>query len=127
MTNTEITQDQAIAALKRDYYRDVLSHAKSLASSMKSGDVEDFSAALHEECDGAGRVIYTFQAKIGLLVSDNEDAAEEEMGEQEARAMTVEQRMFYALQRDVIERLEAGGVDVNNADSWEEIDLSEFE
>ncbi len=125
MTNAkEITVDEAVSAIRADYYGDVRDMAKNLAERMKAGDVEDFSDALHDAVDDCQRCIYTFQAKLGLLASDNEDAMEEELGDDNG---TPEQRMYWALRADIVEHLEACHVDVNDPDSWAEIDMSEFE
>lgn len=121
---TDITVDQAVNAIRRDYYSDVLDLARDLAERMKAGEVDDFGDALHEQVDGCARVIYTLQAKLGLLVSDNEDAWEDTGAGDGTPAP--ETRMYYALQADISERLEAGGVDLNDSDSWAEIDLEEF-
>lgn len=121
---SEITVDEAVSAIRRDYYRDVLSLARDLAERMKAGEIEDFNDALHEQVDGCARVIYTFRAKLGLLASDNEDEAESQGLETDG---SPEQRMYYALQADITERLVAAGVDLDDSDSWAEIDLGAFE
>ena len=123
---TNITVEEAVSAIRRDYYQDVLSLARDLAERMKAGEVDDFGDALHEQCDGCARVIYTFQAKLGLLASDNEDAYDEEFGPNENDAKGPEVRMYYALCADIRDRLEAGGVDVDDSDTWPDIDLGEF-
>ena len=120
---SEITVDEAVSVIRRDYYRDVLSLARDLAERMKAGEIDDFGDALHEQVDGCARVIYTFQAKLGLLASDNEEAWQE-VG---ADCTEPEQRMYYALQADITERLVAAGVDLDDSDSWAEIDLGGFE
>lgn len=120
---SEITVDEAVSAIRRDYYRDVLSMAKDLAERMKAGEVDDLSDALHEDCDGCARVIYTFQAKLGLLASDNEDAWEDAGDDVTDPSV----RMYYALQADITERLDAAGIDLNDPESWPGIDLGEFE
>jgi DNA replication initiation complex subunit (GINS family) len=120
------TVDEAVSAIRRDYYSDVSSMAKDLAERMKAGEIEDFEDALHEDCDGCARVIYTFQAKLGLLASDNEDAAEDSLGEHEAKLLSPEQRMFFALEADIRQELNARGVDPSEPDSWPDIDLGEF-
>lgn len=124
---TNITVDEAVSVIRRDYYQDVLSMAKDLATRMKAGEVDEFSDTLHEDCDGCQRVIYTCQAKLGLLASDNEDAATDALGEEEAKALTVEQRMYFALQADIVQALTCRGVEVDDPDSWAAIDLEEFE
>jgi hypothetical protein len=95
---------------------------------MKDGDVDDFSEALHEAVDGTGRIIYTFQAKCGLLVSDNADAYVEEFGEAPVEGGDIkwEAMAFAAMEQDVIKELDVRGVDVNDPSSWPEIDMSEF-
>ena len=123
MKHPTVTVDEAVSAIRRDYYSDVLAMAKDLAERMKAGDVEDFEDALHEDCDGCARVIYTFQAKLGLLASDNEDAWEDV---DSGAVLTPEQRMYFALQADIRERLEASEVDPNEPGTWPDIDLGEF-
>jgi len=121
--------EDALRVLRADYYSDVLDVARELAKEMKSGDVEEFSDALSQAVDGTQRVIYTYQARIGLLCTGNEDAYVEQVGEVPVQGDTInwEAMMFAAMERDVTERLEASGVDVNDPDSWPDIDLSEFE
>jgi hypothetical protein len=123
----ETSVDDAVRVITRDYYNDVRHMAKDLATRMKAGEVEDFSDALREDCDECQRVIYTFRAKLGLIASDNADAAADDLGDDEAARLTVEARMYYALQADILERLSAGGVDVNEPDSWTDIDLEGFD
>lgn len=125
MSRPDISVDEAFGVIRADYYREVREMALDLAQRMKSGDVADeeaLSDALHDDVDGCQRVIYTFRAKLGLLANDNEDAAEDEGVE----ATTPESRMYYALQADIREELDARGVDMSDPDSWPEIDLGEF-
>jgi len=93
--------------LRADYYADVRGIADDIVQAIKDGEVtnrDDLEERLHETIDGTQRVIYTYQAKCGLLASDNEDAYEDETGEQDA---TPEVRMYYALMADVREDLDA--------------------
>lgn len=120
---TEMTVEQAVDVIRRDYDRDVLSMARNMAERMKSGDVEDFNEALHEVCDDCPRVIFTFHAKLGLLASENAGAFEE-VGVDATEPSVM---MYFALRQDIIDRLEVGGVDVNDEKSWAEIDLKAFE
>ncbi len=126
---TESDVKAAVDILQMDYYNDVRSVAKDLARSMKDGDVEDFRDALHAAVDGTQRVIYTFQARCGLLVSNNADAYSEDFGEEgmvENGNVAWERLMFVAMERDVTGNLESNGVDVNDPSSWPDIDMSEF-
>lgn len=110
----EESADYAMQILRRDYYADVCNVAKDLIERIKNGEIEDSEAlqdALHDDIDGHQRITYTFQARIGLLCSDNEDALEEEGAGGDNP--TPEQRCYWAMRQDVIERLEAEGVDPN--------------
>lgn len=131
----EITDDDVRAAvniLTMDYYNDCRSVAKDLAERMKSGEIDpdEYQDAVHEAIEGTQRIIYTFQAKCGLLVSDNADAYSEEFGEE---GMVVdgniawERLAFVAMQQDVYKELDVRGVNVNKPNSWPDIDLSEFD
>lgn len=126
---TEKDVEDALRVLRADYYSDVRGMAKDLADRMKAGDIEDFNDALHEDVDGCQRVIYTQQAQIGLLCSDNEDAYAQEFGEVPVTdgAINWAAMMYSALQQDIIEDLDAHGVDVNDPESWPDIDLSDFD
>lgn len=120
-----ISVDEAFSVIRADYYREVKEMALDLAQRMKSGDIageEGLSDAMHDDVDGCQRVIYTFRAKLGLLASDNEGAAEDEGVE----ATTPEARMYYALQADIRDELDARGVDMNDPNSWADLDLGEF-
>ncbi len=126
---TDADVDAAFNIMRAEYYQDVRDTAKALAEEMKAGDVSEFSDSLHETCDGDQRVIYTFKAKVGLLCSDNEDACVEETGEVPMQGGDINwsAMMFYAFQQDIVECLDANGVDVNDPDSWPDIDLKEFD
>jgi len=119
----------AISILTMDYYNDCRDVARDLAQRMKDGEVDDFSDALHEAIDGTQRIIYTFQAKCGLLVSDNADAYTEEFGEPpiEHGDIKWEALAFAAMERDVIKELDVRSVDVNDPSSWPDIDVSSFD
>jgi hypothetical protein len=101
----KITVDEAVSIIKRDYYDDVREIVENLKQAIKDGEVTDEDGAydwLHQSIDGSARVIYTWQAKLGLLVSDNEDAYEDEIGEP---APSVESRMYMAMMRDVLDTI----------------------
>jgi len=122
----------AINILTHDYYNDVRSVAKDLATRMKHGEIDgdEYQDAVHAAIEGTQRIIYTFQAKCGLLVSDNADAYSEEFGEE---GMVVggniqwERLAFVAMQQDVYKELDVRDVNVNDPDSWPDIDLSQFD
>ena len=128
----EVTDEDVKAAiniLTMDYYNDVRDVAQDLAQRMKDGEVDEFSVALHEAVDGTQRVIYTFQAQLGVILSDNTDAYFEEFGEEGACSkdgIAWERLCFVAMQQDVIKELDVRGVDVNDPSSWPNINMSEF-
>jgi hypothetical protein len=97
--------------INRDYYADVRGIAADLIRQIKDGEItseDQLNDAIHQDVDSAQRVIYTFQAKLGLIASGNEDAYEEDFGE---KPDSPEKAMFAALARDVRERLDNEGVD----------------
>ncbi len=126
---TEADVRAAVSILSMDYYNDCRDVAKELARQMKDGEVDDFSDALHQAVDGTQRIIYTFQAKCGLLVSDNADAYVEEFGEAPVEGGNIkwEAMAFAAMEQDVIKELDVRSVDVNDPSSWADIDMSEFD
>lgn len=99
---TDEDVNAAVSIIQRDYYQDVRDLADSIKADVRAGDIdneEQLDERVHEDVDGCQRVIYTFQAKLGMLVTDNEDAWEEFGFENP----TVEQKMFCAMKQDVME------------------------
>ncbi len=128
----EVTEEDvkaAVSILSMDYYNDCRSVAQDLAQRMKAGEIEEFGDALHEAVDSTQRITYTFQAKCGLLVSDNADAYTEEFGEPpiEHGDIKWEALAFAAMEKDVIKELDVRKVNVDDPDSWSDIDMSEFD
>jgi hypothetical protein len=99
---TDEDVNAAVSIIQRDYYQDVRDLGDSIKAEVRAGDIdneEQLDERVHEDVDGAARVIYTWQAKLGMLVTDNEDAWEEFGYE----SPTVEQKMFCAMKQDVME------------------------
>jgi hypothetical protein len=124
-TVTERDVQDAVAVITRDYYSDVADHGDDLIARIKSGDItdpSDFSDILHQDIDGAARVIYTWQARLGLIASENHDAYfEEGIGDLDCRdSVPYEVLMFYAMQQDVIEYMATNGCDPNDEDCYAE-------
>lgn len=97
----EPTVDDAMRVLNRDYFDDVRGIAEELKRAVKDGEVtneEEYCDRLNEVCNDHQRVIYTFQARIGMLCTDNASACEDETGEP---ARSVEAAMCWALIADV--------------------------
>ncbi len=129
----EVTDADCLAAstiLAQDYFNDVRGVAKDLARQMRDGDVGDFNDALSEAVDGTQRVIYTFQAKLAVILSPNGDAYFDEFGTEGAVSrdgINWSALAHFAMQQDVVKELDVRGVDVNDERSWPDIDLSEFD
>jgi serine/threonine protein kinase HipA of HipAB toxin-antitoxin module len=112
MATELLSVDDAVNIIRRDYFDNVQRVADDLRSRMESDEIttrDDLYEALTESIDSHQRVIYTFQAKLGMLVTDNAEAMEDETGE----TGTIEQQMFFAMQADVRAQLERDGFDLN--------------
>jgi hypothetical protein len=122
---TENQVQDAVAIIRRAYYADVADLGDSLIQEIQDGEIGDreiFSDRLHEDVDGAARVIYTWQAQLGVLVSENDDAYFEELGEtlECDGSVPYEKLMFYAMQRDVVEYMVREGCDPDDDDVYGE-------
>jgi hypothetical protein len=112
----EITVDQAVQVIRRDYYKDVMGVADDVIEFMTDTsnglkDRDDVTRYLEETIDGHERVIYTFKARLGMLVTDNDEAYESEHGE---AAPSVESAMFMAMLQDVREAISGRGYDLDS-------------
>jgi hypothetical protein len=120
---TEREVQDAVAVIRRDYYADVADLGDDLIQRIKDGEIEspdDFHDALHETVDGTQRVIYTWQARLGVLVSENWDTGlEEGIIELSGDAIPWEQLMFAAMERDVVEYMDREGVDPSDDATYE--------
>lgn len=114
---------EAQQAIKADYYDDVRGIAKDVADELEKGkfrNAEELMEYLEQSVDGSQRVIYTQQAKLGLLASDNEDAAFDEGFEIDAsEGIPYEKLMYFAMVKDVIEDL-ASEFEIDVADPFED-------
>ena len=101
----------AVDIINRDYWDDVRGVTDDLVARVKDGEIKDrdgLQEALHEAIDGTQRVIYTWQARLGLLATNNLDAWEESFGEPPD---SPEKQMFAAMEADVQAQLDADDVD----------------
>ena len=110
--------DDAVNIINRDYLEDVHGVGDDIIRAAKEGEItdrDDFETYLHESIDSQQRVIYTFQAKLGLLVSDNASAGlEDGIVELSGDTIPWEQLMYAAMERDVLEYLDHMGFDPEN-------------
>lgn len=110
----------ARSILRADYYRDVRGIADSVADAIKCGEVTDREGLfdrIAEECDSSGRVIYTALAQDAIRYSDNDSAYADNFGSEGIVVngdIQWSRLAFAALERDVVEQLDAEGIDVNN-------------
>lgn len=96
----------AVSIINRDYMDDVRGVADDLKRAIKDGEIDsptDADEWLHQTLDGHARVIYTFQSKLGLISSDNADAAVEDTGEVPMQNGEINwaAMMYYAMATDV--------------------------
>jgi len=111
-TITEEDVSAAVAIIQRDYYQDVKGIADDIRRAVKDGEITDqegLEERINQDVDGSARVIYTFQSKLGLLVTSNDEAYEEEFGE---KPKDIAVQMAYAMIQDVREEL--GDVDFDD-------------
>jgi hypothetical protein len=112
------TVQEAYNILEEDYRKDVSGVASDLVESWRSGeydgDRDAFYQSIDESVEGTQRVIYTFQAQLGLAFSGNDEAMFEELGESSMEGAEWSKLMFWALRADVIEHLQHQGIDVND-------------
>jgi hypothetical protein len=118
--------ESALCVVRQDYNQDVRDTAESVKSELEdrlkdqeSGEDlrEWLMEHIHETIDGSSRVIYTQSAMLGVFASDNDGAYFEDFGDEgiaEDGAINWSRLCYSAFERDVIEQLEAIGIDVNS-------------
>lgn len=123
--------DDAISVLYRDYYGDVNQYADDFIERIQAGewdDRDDFMDSMHEEIDGAARVIYTAQAQRGLLVSENADAGIDSLGPEGfdwSSGIPYSALMYFAFEQDIYEAMERKDFDINDDEIFEQDDEDE--
>lgn len=115
--------NSARAVLTRDYKNDVSSLVESIASAIDSGDVAagDGDALIEyidQTIDGTQRVIYTQEAKEGLILgTDNEDAYSDDFGEEgivQGGSINWSALMYAAMRQDVYSAMERKGINLQD-------------
>jgi hypothetical protein len=95
--------------LKQDVKSAIVDAVEAFRKHCDEGQENDVESAIESERDSIEErlneeadsfVTYTRDAQTILFVSENEDAAEEELGDEEAAKMTTEQRAYYAYMAD---------------------------
>lgn len=136
----EQTVNDAVNVIRRDYYGEVQGIATDAIDHLRAAYNDDGQRGeelrenllewMHQTIDGTQRVIYTFRAQLGLLVSDNAGAYIEGCGSEGATMgddLNWSALMFSALERDVYEQLDAEGLDVNDPEAFFQDDADETE
>lgn len=115
---------------RADYRDYVDSLADDIAVSVKAGDCDDVTDAIHEQVDGSSWIIYTRLAPKVLEYSRNDGAMEDEGMCPESMPSggldtLITQAAYFAMCADVRDELERRGYDLNDTDSWFEDDDSD--
>jgi hypothetical protein len=125
-TGDEVTErdvNDAVGVIRRDYYNEVEQWAEEYKERIENGEFEDreaFIEQMDQEVDGAQRVILTWHARLGLLVSDNEDLGfEEGVVELSGDDIPYSQLMYFAFRQDIIEQMGRIDVDVDDDEAFE--------
>jgi len=120
----EVSVDRAMDIIRQSYYNEVREWAEDYDKRIAKGewsDREEFIEALEQDVDSAARVIYTFQARVGLLCSRNEDAYFEEFGDSEGvctkDGIEYSKLMYFAFRADILEHMES---DIDDDDTFAE-------
>lgn len=108
---------------RADYHGYVDSIADDIAASVKAGDCDDVTDAIHEAVDGSSWVIYTAMAPKVLEYSSNDGAMEDEGMYPESLPSggldaLITQAAYFAMCADVRDELDRRGYDLNDTDSW---------
>lgn len=104
----EELQSQAYDQMRSAYYTQVKEAASSLIEEIKTEgitDYERFDDYFHQYVDGHRQVFITWLAQATLLVSENDDAYEDQ-GMPMDESATVEARAYFAFKQDVEEEFE---------------------
>lgn len=123
---TEQQEQDAINVLYRAYYSEVNAWADEFIGRIKEGEWDsrdDFIDSMDEEIDGARRVIITYQAQKGLLVSENDDIGIEDLGVDGfdwSGGIPWSQLMYFAFRQDIIDAMDRKDFDINDDELFEE-------
>ena len=106
MQPSEVTE--LLRPLRTAYYSNVRDIALEIMDEYAlSSDPSYLDDAIAQRIDGTSWTVFTHSAGAALMVSDNDDAALEALGEDDAKACTVEQRAAFAMQADVTDLIQA--------------------
>lgn len=121
--------DEAETVLRAEYWQDVRALADSIGADLRErlSEGEDgenlrewLIEYIEQSIDGHHNVIYTRAAQKVILYSDHSGAYADEFGEEgivENGDISWSRLAYAAMRADVIEQLDANGIDVNEPDS----------
>jgi len=117
--------------LRAEYWADVRGLAHSIMDELRD-QIKDGNSGeplrewliehINETIDGNERVIYTWQAQKTLLFTENQDAYVDQFGKEGIAndgAINWSGLAYCALEADVMEQLDAEGIDINDPDNDE--------
>lgn len=118
--------NEAVNAISREYQESIHDMAEEIVSDIIGGeyltDWEEVDEHIHETVDSSEWVIYTFKAKLVLIVSGNADAFTEDELVDFSRPNVFEQMAYWAVHRDLQEELERQGVTQDALEAIEELE-----
>lgn len=132
----ELSLEDAVTEAKRviraDYYQDVAGIAQNVADAFEKGRFktrDEFDQYLNESVKESQRVLYPGQAMLGLLASDNDDAAFDEGLEVDcSEGIDYSILMEHAMVADVIESLASNfDIDIDDDELFDEDDEDDDE
>ncbi len=102
---TEEDVKAAVDVISSDYWQDVRECAADFVEQFKKGEFKDevdYREQLEQYVDGSQRVIYTYWAKLGLLVTNSADAYEDQMVEPPTGDSSgISKQMYFAFLEDI--------------------------
>ena len=107
------------------YWQDVFFYASNLVDEVieEGLDYDSVIDRLHESVDGSQRVIYTHQAKMCMVYTDNEDSYQDDFGVEgmvNASGINWSGLAFAAFRQDIIDHLNRNDYDLNSPEDWSE-------
>ena len=110
--DSEAAHDEAMRVLRAEYYAGVRGLAEEISNLVKNEGMDE-QDALHQVVDGSYWVIYTHANFQVLMCTDHHDAYSEDFGEPPVSGSDINWAAlaYAAMARDVIEQVQAGGVD----------------
>lgn len=117
---------EGLALFRQEYYGDIREMAKDYRQDIIDGEItswDELDQRIHEDVDSSQWIIYTFKAQCVLIASDNCDAGPDELGKDccdFGGPMMWSQLAYWAMRQDLVEQLDAEGIDQDTLEKIEE-------